>query len=134
MTLTAILPVSGGAKGRLTVLYRVDQAPSSISARRGRSTFSYGSLAPVKYAWPWRTKKPSPLDGVVDDGRHDEGSNSSPRYLPAGLLTSSMRTREGSSTNAMRRSLTSRGSAVTFTPFCFSSAIFPSMSAARQPR
>ena len=56
------------------------------------------------------------------------------RYLPAGLLTSSMRTFDGSSTNATRRSLTSRGSPVTCTPFCFSSAIFASISGARQPR
>ena len=36
---------------------------------------------------------------------------------------------DGSSTNATRRSLTSRGSPVTCTPFCFSSAIFASISA-----
>jgi hypothetical protein len=40
ITLTAIFPVSGGANGRLTVLYNVDQAPSSISARSARFSFS----------------------------------------------------------------------------------------------
>ena len=48
MTLMAILPVSGGGKGRLTVLYNVDHAASSISALRARFSFSYGSSAPVK--------------------------------------------------------------------------------------
>jgi len=54
--------------------------------------------------------------------------------MPAGLLTSSMRTFDGSSTNATRRSLTSRGSPVTCTPFCFRSAISASISGSRNDR
>jgi hypothetical protein len=39
MAFTAILPVDGASNGILTVLYRVDQASSSISALRGRWSF-----------------------------------------------------------------------------------------------
>jgi hypothetical protein len=48
MTFTAILPVFGGSKGRLTVEYNADHAASSTSARSARFSFSYGSSAPVK--------------------------------------------------------------------------------------
>ena len=65
--------------------------------------------------------------GVVHEGRTRQLMAEAGRVRaaatsrPAGLLTSSMRTFDGSSTNATRRSLTSRGSPVTCTPFCFGS-------------
>jgi hypothetical protein len=38
----------GFSNGRLFVEYSADHAASSISARRARFSFSYGSSAPVK--------------------------------------------------------------------------------------
>ncbi len=48
ITLTAIFPVSGLGKARLTVLYSDVHASSSISALRTRLRRAHGSLPPVK--------------------------------------------------------------------------------------
>jgi hypothetical protein len=68
MTLTAILPDSGFSNGRLTVLYKLLQAASSISARSARLSLSYGSSAPVSRVYllgPYQDRQP--LSGWQDN-------------------------------------------------------------------